>query len=87
MPITAREIAAEIRRYCKERPNACDSIEGIVWWLVRQRYDGTLEQVRAAVDTLVARGELVPRQLSDGSIVFGCAKRTASKPSSRRKAH
>lgn len=87
MSITAREIAAEIRRYCKERPNACDTIEGIVWWLVRQRYDGALEQVRAAVDALVASGELAPRRLSDGSIVFGCAKRRAPKPASRRKAH
>lgn len=87
MRSTTHQIATEIWRYCKERPDACDSVEGITWWLVRQRYEGTLEQVRAAVDTLVARGVLVPHRLSDGSIVFGCAKGSAPKSSSRRKAH
>jgi hypothetical protein len=66
-------LRSEIRRYCGAHPHARDSVEGIAWWLALQRYDDTLQEVRAAVDALVGEGVLVPFRLSDGSIVFGCA--------------
>jgi hypothetical protein len=70
-PSTQR-VADEIARYCIAHPDACDSVEGIAWWLARQRYDESLTMVRAAVDVLVADGRLVPHHLSDGSTVFRC---------------
>jgi hypothetical protein len=70
-PSTQR-VAEEIARYCAAHPEACDSVEGIAWWLARQRYDESLTVVRAAVDVLVADGRLVPHHLSDGSTVFRC---------------
>jgi len=67
-----RAIADEIHRYCLAHPDACDSVEGIAWWLVRQRHDEGLSSVRAAVDVLVAEGHLTPHALADGSTIFCC---------------
>jgi hypothetical protein len=69
-----RRVAEEIHRYCVAHPQACDSVEGIAWWVARQRYDETLDEVRAAVDMLVAEGFLVPHNLGDGSTVFACCQ-------------
>jgi len=67
------DLAAEIRRYCVEHPDARDTLDGIAWWLALQRQEETRDQLRAAVESLVAQGVLVEHRLSDGSIVFGCA--------------
>ena len=72
MQDTIQRIADEIQRYCAAHPDACDSVEGIAWWLARQRYDDSLLHVRAAVDALVADGRLVAHRLGDGSTVFAC---------------
>jgi hypothetical protein len=74
VPHSTERIAEEIKRYCAAHPDACDSVEGIAWWLARQRYDETLLDVREAVDALVADGRLVAHRLGDGSTVFGCAR-------------
>ena len=66
-------LADEIRRYCAEHPDARDTIEGIAWWLALQRHGETREELRAAVDSLVAQGLLKVHRLSDGSVVFGCS--------------
>jgi hypothetical protein len=74
VPTAIRRVAEEIHRYCVAHPQACDSVEGIAWWVARQRYDETLDEVRAAVDMLVAEGFLVPHDLGDGSTVFACCQ-------------
>jgi hypothetical protein len=66
-------LAEAIRRYCAEHPDARDTLDGIAWWLALQRQGETREELRAAVESLVAQGLLVPHRLSDGSIVFGCS--------------
>ena len=66
-------LAEEIRRYCAEHPEARDTLDGIAWWLAMQRQGETLDDLRAAVDSLVAQGLLVQHRLSDGSVVYGCA--------------
>jgi hypothetical protein len=72
-------LAEEIRRYCAEHPDARDTLEGIAWWLAMQRQNETLNDLRAAVDSLVAEGLLVEHRLSDGSVVFGCADGNCAK--------
>jgi hypothetical protein len=68
-----RQIAAELERYCIAHPEARDSIDGIAWWSGMQDHGDSLQDVREAVDLLVARGVLAPHKLRDGSIVFGCS--------------
>jgi predicted sugar kinase len=52
-----RMVAESITRYLESRPQAVDSIEGIVhWWLLRQRIEDSTEVVQAAIDSLVAEG-------------------------------
>lgn len=74
-------LAEEIRRYCAEHPGARDTLEGIAWWLALQRHGEAREELRAAVDSLVAQGLLVQHRLSDGSIVFGCSDGNGAKSS------
>ncbi len=80
MQQSIRLVAEEIHRYCIAHPDACDSVEGIAWWLARQRHDEVLSDVRAAVDVLVAEGRLTPHALADGSTVFCC--RSSTRPQS-----
>jgi hypothetical protein len=70
--IAIQRVAEEIYRYCVAHPEACDNVEGIAWWLARQRYDESLTEVRAAVEMLVADGRLLTHQLGDGSTLFRC---------------
>ena len=59
-----RETAGVIGRYLSSRPQATETAEGVAkWWLVRQRYEESLELVQLALDLLVESGELerVPR--------------------------
>ena len=65
-------IAEEIQRYCAAHPNACDSVEGIAWWVQMQRQEDMKVAVRAAVDWLVKQGVLQKHELQDGSVVFRC---------------
>jgi hypothetical protein len=74
-------LADEIRRYCAEHPDARDTLEGIAWWLALQRHGETRDELRAAVDSLVAQGLLVQHRLVDGSIVFGCSDGNGAKGS------
>ena len=80
MQPSIRNVADEIHRYCVAHPDACDSVEGIAWWLARQRYSEVLDDVRAAVDVLVAEGRLTAHALADGSTIFCC--RIAPRPES-----
>jgi hypothetical protein len=71
-------LADEIRRYCAAHPEARDTLEGIAWWLALQRQGEAREELRAAVESLVAQGLLVEHRLSDGSVVFGCSDGSGS---------
>jgi len=73
------DLADEIRRYCVAHPDARDTLDGIAWWLALQRQEDTLEELRVAVDSLVAQGLLVPHRLIDGSVVFGCSDGSGAK--------
>ena len=67
------EVAAEIKRYCAEHPCVCDTLEGIAWWLTMQHYSDTVDNLRAAVDSLVEQKLLEPYHLADGRTLFACA--------------
>lgn len=67
-----QHVADEIRRYCGAHPHACDTLEGITWWVALSRYEETRSVIQDAVGFLEHRGELRRHELFDGSVVFGC---------------
>jgi hypothetical protein len=67
------EVAEEIRRYCVQHPRACDTIDGIAWWVQMQLQKEIRSSVADAVQILVKEGKLEKHLLRDGSEVFGCA--------------
>jgi hypothetical protein len=67
---TIDQIADEIRRYCVAHPNACDTVDGIMWWIQMQRHEDTKKNVAEAVSRLVQRGFLQSFQLQDGTELF-----------------
>lgn len=66
------QIAEHIQRYCTAHPEACDSIDGITWWVQMQRQEDSRSDVFDAVQWLVQQGSLERIRLQDGSDVFGC---------------
>lgn len=65
------EIARQIERYLAAHPNAADSLEGILrWWLTRQRYEDSAQQVRRALEQLLQQGTITTRMLSDGKTLY-----------------
>lgn len=73
MTRSTQELANEITRYCAAHPEARDTLEGIAWWLTLQRCHDTLDELRAAVASLVDQKVLVPYHLNDGTTVYGCS--------------
>jgi hypothetical protein len=69
---TREQLAAEIERYCSRHPDARDTIDGIAWWLVQQRFEDARAEVQEAADYLVERGILERRPLADGTVLFCC---------------
>ncbi len=66
---SVRSIAEAIRRYLESRPDAAETLEGISrWWLVRQRLDSPPAEIEAAVEYLVARGELERVMVKDKTL-------------------
>ena len=54
------EAIEEILHYFTENPHAADGLEGIIRWrLLHERVHQRLEETRAAVEWLVARGYLL----------------------------
>jgi hypothetical protein len=74
------ELASEIGRYCARHPDARDTIDGIVWWLVQQRFEDTRAEVLDAADYLVECGILDRRTLADGSVLFCCRAEGPRRP-------
>jgi hypothetical protein len=64
-------IARAIERYLAKHPNAADSLEGIHrWWLLRQRYEESAQQVQEALEQLLREGVVSKRVLSDGQVLY-----------------
>lgn len=79
----APDVAETILRYLAAHPDACDSVDGICdWWLVRQQRSDARVAVAAALDDLVATGEMEASTGSDGLTVYR-AMRAVRTPSSR----
>lgn len=71
------EIACQIQRYLAAHPNAADSVEGVLlWWLKRQHYEESANEVLRALEYLVEEGVIKKEFLSDGKAVY--ASRTHS---------
>jgi len=78
---TVTNVAETILRYVTAHPEACDSLEGICdWWLARQRRDDARCEVAAALQYLVARGEIEVATGPGGRTVYRAARLTASRP-------
>jgi len=64
-------VAAEVWLYLRARPNAAETLEGILnWWLPRQRYETERRRVEQALDELLARGLIAKQRLIDGTILY-----------------
>ncbi len=68
------EVAARIRSYCADHPNAADTLEGVRrWWLGASLPDARPELVEQALLLLVAEGSVYRRTLTDGTVLFFAA--------------
>ena len=64
-------LADRIRRYMREHPNAADTLEGVAaWWLSGSAEGEWLENVRRAIEQLVAQGEMGRKTLGDGTVIY-----------------
>ena len=52
----SRAVASRIVSYLQRHPDACDTAEGVRWWL--DDPDVTVENVAAALDDLVSQGHV-----------------------------
>jgi hypothetical protein len=66
------DIAAEISRYCAAHRDAGDTLDGIAWWLMQQRFHDTRDEIAAAAESLLHKGVLHRRVLADGTALFCC---------------
>lgn len=71
------EASAEaIRRYLQAHPHASDTVDGVLrWWLAPQQFTLPAEQVREALERLVAERIMVRRTLPDGTVIYAAAQR------------
>ena len=64
-------VAAAIRRYLRDHPNAADTLDGIArWWLSGNSGDELLTDVERAMQQLVTQGEVVRQTLLDGTVIY-----------------
>ena len=64
-------LRAAINRYLEQCPLAGDTPAGIAaCWLPSHGYEDTLQFLAEVVDAMVAAGELVPRLLPDGRLLY-----------------
>lgn len=69
--VVVADIAQAIGRYLAKHPHAADSLEGIRrWWLMRQRYEESAQQVQEALEQLLREGVITKRILSDGQVLY-----------------
>ena len=59
---TIDSVAQEISGYVEGRNKFAETVDGVAhWWLPRQRFEDSLEVVRAALEHLVEEGVLTKR--------------------------
>ena len=78
MTRSVQEVAADVRRYCEAHPGACDTLDGIAWWLAFQRAADERDVLEAAMDYLIECRIVTAHRLTDGTTLFGCAGCSAS---------
>ena len=60
-----------ILRYLAKRPNAGDTVDGVLqWWLPLQRRVDNRQMLESILEELVVEGLLVRNSLSDGTVVY-----------------
>lgn len=65
------DVANAIRRYISSRPNATETVEGVArWWLVRQRYEDSVEIVQQALNYLESSGRVTKLKVPGGKVVY-----------------
>ncbi|HSV84408.1 MAG TPA: hypothetical protein VLK85_34845 [Ramlibacter sp.] len=70
----AEKVAHEILAYLARRPNACDTLDGILqWWLPRIRLEEATETVEQAL-VLLERRDLVDRVPVPAGEVLYCRR-------------
>lgn len=68
--------AEAIRRYLQAHPHASDTVDGVLkWWLAPQQFTLTAEQVREALERLVAERIMIRRTLPDGTVIYAATQR------------
>jgi len=81
-PPLVAEIEEIIRRYLQAHPQAEDTERGICeWWLRNARRSYPVADVRAAIQALVASGELARRLLPDGQCIYASSHTPRSRNS------
>jgi len=64
--VSSWHVALKILRYLEERPNAADTVEGIVeWWVPKQSIYEEAKVVQRALDDMVNRKWLLTNESSD----------------------
>ena len=63
-------VAQEIEEYVDRCTRVADTAEGFAnWWLPQQRFENSLEVVRAALESLVKKGVL-DKRLSGDNVIY-----------------
>lgn len=74
----AEKVAREILSYLARRPNACDTLEGILqWWLPRIRLEDATETVEHALVLLQQRALIDRVPIAAGAVMY-CRRRDAA---------
>jgi hypothetical protein len=61
------ETAQDILNYLAERPQAQDTLEGVIqWWLLEQEIKKQIDRTQSALNELIAAGWVVVRLGKDG---------------------
>jgi hypothetical protein len=69
-------IAEEILGYFASRPDAQDTLEGIVeWWLLEQKISVQSARVKEALAGLVAEGLIIERQAGESRSLYKLNRR------------
>jgi hypothetical protein len=68
-------VAAEVLAYLAKRPNAADTLEGVLaWWLPRQRYETERDKIEQALEGLAAGGFIEKTRIVDGTVLYSRAR-------------
>lgn len=70
----------EILAHLAKNPDAQDTLEGVIeWWLLDQRIEKQIREVKRAIDELVADGLVIERQGKDARIHYKINRRKIRK--------